>query len=698
MLKYITIAMLAVFASVAHANETQLPYEVIIVTSERGKPTPDLEAAQTTEVVTRDDLDIQMPVDVTESIQRLPNVGRGPAGETLNFWQQGFTIRGLGSQRVLTLTDGVRISGQGAGYGGGNLSLYDLYSIERIELLKGPNSVLYGTDSFGGVINIITRKPTERKEAGSNGEIATEYNSAWGLERTGGYIDIGNEYVSAVFGGSYSENDNPKLADGTVADSGRAEKLSGFARVRFNLSRNKTLDLTANYSQDTDVLAADSEIDFGSFGKGPILIEFPRYSRSLVGATYTAENQGRYLKEYRLNINWQGIRREFDRTTPSLSVETVNVPMGPPNVIPRLDSVQVVTDDEIDTFEFSNQIRLEFGNNSLTAGIDLARDTAFSPELETRIPLFTVASQTTAPEAVFRNRVDSKQLRLGTYFSNRTTVNSSMDFVLSGRLDTFRVEDNQTLNKISETGYSGSASVIYYPNSVSSVYATVSSGFRIPDLSERYQQAVFNVVQPIQIIGNPDLDSERSYTAETGFKWRTGNWRGEAAVFFTQVEDYITTTAVNTAPRVEQTVNTGTAELWGWEAQTEYSFSVFSLYANAGRTLAPRSRDIVRVPGTTFNYGVRTDVWGFTVTLNGRTVLNSRDQTDLGRTTAAPELVNWNDFTVFDFSVTRDISLNDRTLFVTAGIRNLTDREYREPFFAFTQPERSLVVRAGIGF
>lgn len=93
---------------------------------------------QSIDVITRAYLDNNVFSNLEDALYRLPNIGRAPAEGAPNFWQQGFSIRGLGAQRVLTLTDGVRQSGQGVGYGGGNLSLYDVYGVEQIEVLKGP--------------------------------------------------------------------------------------------------------------------------------------------------------------------------------------------------------------------------------------------------------------------------------------------------------------------------------------------------------------------------------------------------------------------------------------------------------------------------------------------------------------------------------------------------------------------------------
>ena len=102
----------------------------VIVTASRGAEQQPIEVPQEVHSITRESLDQSEPVDVDNILRELPNVSLSPVEGKPTYWEEGFSIRGLGAQRVLTLTDGVRQTGQGIGYGGGNMSLYDPYSIE----------------------------------------------------------------------------------------------------------------------------------------------------------------------------------------------------------------------------------------------------------------------------------------------------------------------------------------------------------------------------------------------------------------------------------------------------------------------------------------------------------------------------------------------------------------------------------------
>jgi len=84
------------------------------------------------------------------------------AGVTINgsgLWESIPTIRGFGGNRILILIDGDRETNLWAGRDP-LTPFIDTGNIGRIEILKGPASVLYGSDALGGVINIITRQPS----------------------------------------------------------------------------------------------------------------------------------------------------------------------------------------------------------------------------------------------------------------------------------------------------------------------------------------------------------------------------------------------------------------------------------------------------------------------------------------------------------------------------------------------------------
>ena len=111
------------------------------------------DAVTTTEVVTRADIERTGATDIGSVLISRTGIelqGGHPAGT-------GVMLQGLGSERVLILLDGQPIAGRISGVF--DVSRIPTSVVERIEVVKGPQSTLYGTEAMGGVINIITRRP-----------------------------------------------------------------------------------------------------------------------------------------------------------------------------------------------------------------------------------------------------------------------------------------------------------------------------------------------------------------------------------------------------------------------------------------------------------------------------------------------------------------------------------------------------------
>lgn len=694
-------ALVLALSPPALANEAEgaidaraVELDQITVTAERGRERIALEVPQAVDTISRETLDQRVPIDLTEAIRRQPSIGLGPAGEVLSFWQQGFTIRGLGQQRVLTLTDGVRLSGQGTGYGGGNISIYDTFSIQRIEILRGPNSVLYGTDAFGGVINVITRQPRRRDLPGFDGGFGLDWDHAYRLQRASAFVDAGNERLGTVFGASASSTENVRLADGSRATSGAADKRSAFARIEYLPDARSRLSLFGNLSRDTDVDLEDTAIPFGPLGPGPLRFRFPLYQRSLLGAQWQQLDLGPSWAEATVGLHWQQIRREFDRLTP------LPVFAPPP---PRLESVRVLTADRIDTFELNPRLRFERGAHRLLLGADFGYDRSIGPETETRTQLFPPGppSPMFSPGPTTRTRVDANQRRLGLYLQDNWEWSEAWELVAGARVDQFRVRDRLSGERRSGSGLSGNLALIHRHDAQHSSYINLGRGFRAPDLAERYQDAVVSLVRTVRIIGNPDLEPERSLSLDLGTKWEHTRFTGEAAVYVTRVSDFVGERVVSEQPRVEQVFNEGHVRLYGWELSGAWRPSDrWEAFANASRTYAPRDRDIIRLDSGRLNYGL---AWIFSgaadaggrVELLGRTVLASRDETVLGREEIGQARVDYPGFTVLDLRLRYDLPIGERQrLRLVAGVRNLGDRVYREPFFDQVQAGRSPFVSA----
>ncbi|WP_176507034.1 MULTISPECIES: TonB-dependent receptor plug domain-containing protein [Pseudomonas] len=161
-------------------------------------------------VFTRADIDRLQPSSVTDLLTRVPGVQVAPTGGRGSL--PGIFIRGTKAAQSLVLVDGVRIANATSGDSG--LQFLDVDQIERVEVLRGSRSAVYGSDAIGGVIQIFTRRssgaglqPRLRLAAGSNqtfqrslglsgGDDATRFNLGASLDETAGIDSTGPSFAS----------------------------------------------------------------------------------------------------------------------------------------------------------------------------------------------------------------------------------------------------------------------------------------------------------------------------------------------------------------------------------------------------------------------------------------------------------------------------------------------------------------------
>ncbi len=164
------------------------PQDIVVTATAREQQVKDAPASIS--VITRDELERLPYREVTDALLEIPGVTVVP-GEGNS---RDISIRGMSPQYTLILVDGKRLTSRESRTNGGSISegglLPPLEAIERIEVVRGPMSSLYGSDAMGGVVNVITRaiSDTWRGSARVNGtlQLADEF---------GNFAD-GNFYLS----------------------------------------------------------------------------------------------------------------------------------------------------------------------------------------------------------------------------------------------------------------------------------------------------------------------------------------------------------------------------------------------------------------------------------------------------------------------------------------------------------------------
>jgi len=169
--------------------------EEITVTATKGIERSTSEIPQVVTVITAKDLEERQVGSVAHAIARAPNVRSIDQNPTRARPQ----FRGLASSRVLILVDGERLNNVrfDAGATGISPSMIDVTQVESIEVLGGAGSGIYGTDAMAGVINIVTKQPSQ---VGSNRQLDLDFDFSY---------NENSEYFKGVLTGNYS---SPKFA------------------------------------------------------------------------------------------------------------------------------------------------------------------------------------------------------------------------------------------------------------------------------------------------------------------------------------------------------------------------------------------------------------------------------------------------------------------------------------------------------
>lgn len=144
----------AAFAATSPTHASTSDEDTVIVTANRTESSL-WDSPATIQVIDRQTLQNSTSVSIADDLQDIPGV---EVTDNALAGRKQIRIRGEASSRVLILIDGQVVSYQRAGQNYGAGLLIDESALERIEVVKGPYSVLYGSQAIGGVVNFITKK------------------------------------------------------------------------------------------------------------------------------------------------------------------------------------------------------------------------------------------------------------------------------------------------------------------------------------------------------------------------------------------------------------------------------------------------------------------------------------------------------------------------------------------------------------
>jgi vitamin B12 transporter len=228
--------------------------DVLISANRQVEARNDSSAANT--VFTRDDIDRLQPDSVTDLLRRVPGVQISQSGGRGSI--PGVYIRGTQSAQSLVLVDGQRIGSSTSG--DSNLQHINIEQVERVEVLRGSRSVIYGSDAIGGVIQIFTRRGGEQ---GLQPRMHTGFGSNQTWERSLG-LSGGDERTRFNLGASLDETAGINRTHESYPSDGDHDAY-----------RNKSLSLSLSHALTEDIEVGANVLD--NRGKSEFDSPFGRY-------------------------------------------------------------------------------------------------------------------------------------------------------------------------------------------------------------------------------------------------------------------------------------------------------------------------------------------------------------------------------------------------------------------------------------
>ncbi|WP_225086759.1 TonB-dependent receptor domain-containing protein [Pectobacterium colocasium] len=230
--------------------------EKIVVTATQTKHTT-LSAPASVSVITRSELEKMSVNNVSDAVKKLPGININPSS---TYGRNEIKIRGMRADYTLLLVNGRRVNSREAltsDYANDfDLTSLPVSAIDRIEVIRGPMSSLYGADALGGVVNVILRQPGEKAtgEIGYNFEAPTE-GSGGDHNRLNGYVSgplIDNTLLgSLIIDGGKRDAWRTELSKNPNTDAREERKNTNLlGSLTWLIDEQQSLDFDATYVKD----------------------------------------------------------------------------------------------------------------------------------------------------------------------------------------------------------------------------------------------------------------------------------------------------------------------------------------------------------------------------------------------------------------------------------------------------------------
>lgn len=465
-----------------------------------------------------------------------PDLLRGATGvyiQKTNLGGGSPFLRGLTGKQVLILVDGVRVNNSFFRSGPHQyLNTLDPETIERIEVLRGPGSVLYGSDALGGVINVVTRPACDAPRITGSlvGDTAVAGGAA-GLRasHSGDALCLSGGATLRTFDDLNGGGDL-----GKQAPSAYHEWSADFA-ARYALSPKLAIGITQQFLRQHDV-PKTSEVTLGSKAR----FDYEPQTRSLTVLGADGEFWGFDAAHADVSVAWM---EEGERAINCAGTATPK-PCAPAPT----ESVEVT---EVLTFGTSSVFAKRFDAHRISIGHEYYGD-RYGATKETR-DTTTGAVTPGTPGRPDDTRYDS----YGLFVQDEWGVSERFELIPGFRYSRFEAKGSGTVGgspqalSLSTDALTGTLHGRYALTPAWNLVGGITQGFRAPNIEDFFPQVDFTSFEP-----NTNLGPESSLNYELGLKWSLGHVRGELIGYWSEYEDLIA--RANTTPQQNRNLNEAT--------------------------------------------------------------------------------------------------------------------------------------------
>jgi len=566
------------------------------------------------------------------------------------------------------------------------MNTIDQEMLSRMEVVRGPSSVLYGSDAIGGTVNMIPVSPLSSRDAtGISFNSSVRYSTADQGRVVHADVSAARGGNALMLGTTYKNCDNLR-AGGDIGD----QVPTGWEE--YNISAIGSTHLTDQFKLNVDYLAARQD-------------DVPRYDKYVSGdfETYLYGPQDRDLACATLQLNRAGSSLASAEIKVSYQRETEGITKRKPNAT-RVDYSQ----DRIDTWGLSAQATSFLNDvNWLTYGAEI-----YSEDL-------TTFAHRTERNTVTTLRPDypdgSTYISSGAYIQDELRLSAKLRLTTGVRYSAFKAESDleDPFGHLRETydNLTGSIAALYSLTGSVRLAGSISRGFRAPNLNDL---VVLQVSSSGIDAPSTNLSPEKSTNFEAGVKVRNDRGGGNLFVFYNVLDDMIdrrpgTYNGLtffddnNNGIRddgefdIYQQANVGKGRIYGFEADADFALSDrFSSRANLFWTEGTNTTDdesMSRIPPLmgmfALNYQADDTKW-FELLLRGAGAQHKLSQRDKDDTRIGEHgTPSW-------FTTNLKFGYSMEPVRLNLAIMNIFDRPYKEHGSGIYSPGRNVVLSISI--